>query len=282
MRAIVVHEGGGAEVLHYEEVAEPEPGPNDVLSRCLAAGVNFSDIGRRKNPPHLPLMLGSEAAGIILAVGSEVDDFAVGDYVACHDYERRANGSYAEQVICGADKTVRVPAEIVPTVAVSVLLQALTAYSLAYGAYPVSSGDTILVHSAAGGVGILLTQMAHNAGARVIGTVSSPAKVKIALDAGADLVIDYMRQDFAETVLGATSGAGVNAIYDAVGETTFRKNFKCIAGRGTVVMYGSASGPVAPFSLAQLGSRGAYLTVCEYDAFRTYHRSMAQTNARDL
>ena len=271
MKAAVVHQPGGPEALQYEDVADPVPGPDEILIENRAAGINFSDTGRRRNadPDELPLILGSEAAGAILAVGTNVDaaDFKVGDYVACQG----ASGGYAERVICRVrdaaagggsraqgGRVTPVPAEVKPEDAVAAMLQALTAHAMAFGAYNVKAGDRVLIQAGAGGVGLMLTQMARIAGAFVFATVGDDAKVAFAREAGADEVINYTKEDFEERVMQATGGDGVNAVFDAVGEPTFLKGARCLAPLGTIVSYGAAGGPVAPFRLSQIGS-GRYV-----------------------
>ena len=269
MKAAVLHEPGPPDVLKYEDVPDPDPGPYEVLIENHAAGINFSDTGsrRRASADSLPLILGSEAAGPILAVGEGVTGFSVGDYVACQGL----SGGYAEKVICrvqdaGASggsrerggRLVKAPAEVKPEVAVAVMLQALTAHALAFGAYQVKPGDRVLVQAGAGGVGSMLCQMAKIAGAYVYATVGSDAKVAVAKEAGADEVINYSTDNFEAYVLDATQGAGVNAVFDAVGRTTFLKGMSCLAPLGTMVSYGAASGPVEPFRLSELGT-GKYV-----------------------
>jgi NADPH2:quinone reductase len=264
-----MHEAGPPEVLKYEDVPDPTPGPDEVLIQNLAAGINFSDTGRRRgaNADELPLILGSEAAGPILAVGEGVTEFKAGDYVACQGL----GSGYAEKVICrvtdGAatggsrergGRLVKAPAEVKPEIAVAVMLQALTAHALAFGAYQIKSGDSVLVQAGAGGVGSMLCQMAKIAGAYVYATVGDDAKIAVAREAGADEVINYSKDDFEAYVLNATKGQGVNAVFDAVGRTTFLKGMNCLAPLGTMVSYGAASGPVEPFRLSQLGS-GKYV-----------------------
>jgi NADPH2:quinone reductase len=269
LKAIVVREAGGPEVLQCEDIPEPTPGPAEILIENLAAGINFSDVGRRRNAAaaDLPLFLGSEAAGPVLAIGDGVMDFKVGDYVACQG----VSGGYAERVICRVrdeargggsrdqgGRVIQVPAEVPPEVAVAVMLQGLTAHAMAFGAYNIKQGDRVLVQAGAGGVGLLLTQMAKLAGGFVFATVGSEAKIAAARDAGADEVINYVQQDFAERVLEVTDGAGVNAIFDSVGGPTFLKGMRCLAPLGTMVSFGSAGGPIEPFRLNELGS-GKYV-----------------------
>ena len=269
MKAAVVHEPGGPEVLRYEEVPDPTPGPDEVLIRNLACGINYSDTGRRRNATSadLPLILGSEAAGPVLAVGEGVTDLAPGDYVACQGI----SGGYAELVLCRVrdaasgggsrdqgGRVIKVPPEVPPEVAVAVMLQGLTAHAMAFGAYTVKANDRVLVQAGAGGVGLMITQMAKMAGAFVFSTVGSDAKIAAAREAGADEVINYSRDDFEKRVLEATGGAGVNVVFDSVGGPTFLNGMRCLAPLGTMVSFGSAGGPVEPLRLNDLGS-GRYV-----------------------
>lgn len=264
MKAIVIHEPGGPEVLKYEDVPDPVPGADEVLIKNLAAGINFSDTGRRGDVPYIP---GTEAAGPVVAVGEGVNDFKAGDYVACQG----ARGGYAELVVCrtrdaaaaggsrdAGGRVIKVPQGIKPESAVGVMLQGLTAHAMAFGAYQIKPGDKVLVQAAAGGIGLMLTQMAKIAGAYVFGTVGSDEKIAAAKEAGADHVINYSKADFEAAVNKATDGAGVNAVFDSVGGPTFLKGMGCLAPLGTMVSFGSAGGPIEPFRLSQLGS-GRYV-----------------------
>ena len=271
MKAIIVHQAGGPEVLKYEDVQDPSPGPDEIVIKNHAAGINFSDIGRRRNagPNDLPVRLGSEAAGPVIAIGPGVTDFEVGDYVACQG----TSGGYAEQVVVrtkdattgggsrdAGGRVTKVPPEVKPEAAVAVMLQALTAHAIAFGAYQVKPEDRVLVQAGAGGVGLMLTQMAKIAGAYVFATVGDDAKIPVAKEAGADEVINYSTEDFETYVQRATGGEGVNAVFDAVGQATFLKSIGCLAPRGYMVAYGAASGPVQPFRLNDLGGKGVYVT----------------------
>ena len=276
MKAIRVHEPGGPEVLRYEDVPDPTPGPGEVLVQNQAAGINFADVGRRKNtyggadmrqvldgapnpPPREPITLGGETVGIVLAVGEGVSEVKPGDYVGAQGSEWMARtGGYAEQVVVSQERIVKVPAELTPEVASAFLLQALTAHAIAFGAYNIQAGDCVLVQAGAGGVGTMLSQMAKIAGAYVYATVGSDEKAAIAKEAGADEVINYSNTDFEAYIKEATQGNGVNAVFDAVGKTTFKQSVACLAPLGMMVSYGAASGPVDPFRIGDLA--GKYLT----------------------
>jgi NADPH2:quinone reductase len=269
VKAAVLYRSGGPEVLQFDDVPDPTPGRDEVLIENHAAGINFSDTGRRSNAAanELPLILGTEAAGPILATGPNVTDFKVGDYVACQGI----SAGYAEKVLCRVrdatstggsrdqgGRLVLVPNGVKPEEAVGAMLQALTAHAMAFGAYQIKAGDRVLIQAGAGGVGLMLTQMAKNAGAFVYVTVGSDSKIRVAEEAGADEVINYSSQDFEKYVSESTGGHGVNAVFDAVGGPTFLKGMRCLAPLGTMISYGSAGGPIEPLTLNQLGS-GKYV-----------------------
>lgn len=255
MKAIRVHTPGGPEALAYEDVPTPEPGEGEALVRVAASGVNFVDVYHREGryPLALPFTPGSEAAGTVEAVGANVTDVAVGDRVAWAMHV----GSYAEYAAVPAWKLVALPSGIEEREAAAVMLQGMTAHYLCHGSYTIVAGDTVLVHAAAGGVGLLLTQMAKALGARVIGTVSTEEKAALAREAGADEVIRYTEQDFEAEVRRLTDGKGVEAVYDAVGKTTFDKSLNCLKPLGTLVLYGASSGPVPPFDPLVLTAKGS-------------------------
>lgn len=254
MRAIQVITHGGPEVLEFGEVADPSPGPTDLLVKTTSVGVNFIDTYLRRGlypstPPYVP---GAEGAGEVVAVGTDVTQFAVGDRVAWCD----VRGSYAELVAVPQAKAARVPSEVPDTVAGTLLLQGTTAHYLLDGsAYP-QAGDTILVHAGAGGVGLILTQLAHARHLHVITTVSTDAKAELSAAAGATHVLRY-GPDLAEQVRELTGGAGVRVTYDGVGKDTFDTSLASTAIRGTVVVFGAASGPVPPFDLQRLNASGS-------------------------
>jgi len=255
MRAIRVHEYGGPEVLRYEEVPLPEPGPGQVRVKIEAAGVNFIDIYHRTGlyPNPLPFTPGIEGAGIVDAVGPEVTDVRVGDRVAY----ALALGAYAERALVPAWKLVSVPEDVDLSVAAAAMVQGLTAHYLTHSTYPLKPGDTVLVHAAAGGTGSLIVQMAKLRGARVIGTVSTEEKAQRAREAGADAVILYTRQDFEAEVKRLTEGQGVDVVYDSVGQATFDKSMNCLKPRGLLVLFGQASGPVPPIDPLLLSTKGS-------------------------
>jgi NADPH:quinone reductase len=245
VRAIQVQEHGGPEVLRLAEVPEPEPGPGQVRVRVAAAGVNFIDVYFRTGayPVEPPFVLGVEAAGTVDAVGPGAELAAEGDRVAF----AMLPGAYAEAVCVPAERAVPVPDAIGFETAAALLLQGMTAHYLVYSTYRVSPGDTCLIHAAAGGMGLLLCQMACRIGARVIGTVSTEEKAALAREAGAHEVILYTEQDFVAETMRLTGNAGVQVVYDSVGRTTFLKGLDCLARCGMIVLYGQSSGPVGPF-----------------------------------
>jgi len=256
MKAIRVHQYGGAEALQYEDVQKPTPAAGDVLLAVRAAGVNFLDVYQRKGVYKgiaLPFTAGSEAAGVVESVGEGVTEFKAGDRVA---YASQL-GSYAEYAVVPAAKLVPVPNAISDNAAAAAMLQGMTAHYLAKSTYPIQKGDTVLVHAGAGGVGLLLTQIAKRIGAMVITTVSTAEKAKLSQDAGADHVILYTEQNFETEVKKITNGKGVAAVYDSVGKTTFDGSLNSLRPRGMMVLYGAASGPVPLFELQTLNVKGS-------------------------
>jgi NADPH2:quinone reductase len=255
MKAIQIHATGGPEVLELAELPIPVPGPGQVLIRIEAIGVNFIEIYFRKGTykAALPLIPGTEAAGTIEDLGSGVNGFKPGDLVA----SVAVTGSYAEYALVPAAQLVKVPAGVSPEKAAAAMLQGMTAHYLAYSTYPLKAGETALVHAGAGGVGLLLTQMATRIGARVITTVSSEAKAELSREAGASDVIVYTEQDFETEVKRLTNGKGVDVVYDSVGKTTFDKSLNCLRPRGMLALFGGSSGPVPPFDLIQLSGKGS-------------------------
>jgi len=255
MKTIRVHAPGGPEALQFEETERPAPGPGQVLVKIEAAGVNFIDIyqrtGHYKVP--LPFIPGQEAAGIVAAVGPGVAEPRVGDRVAY----ATVLGAYAEYAVVPADRVVGLPDGVSAKQGAAAMLQGMTAHYLATSTYPLKPGDTCLVHAAAGGVGLLLCQIAKLRGARVMGTVSTREKAALARGAGADEVILYTEQDFETEVKRLTNGAGLRVIYDSVGKTTFEKGLSCLALRGMMVLYGQSSGPVGPFDPQVLNQKGS-------------------------
>ncbi len=255
MRAIRVESHGGPEVLKLAGLPEPVPAPGELLVRVEAAGLNFIDVYHRTGlyPNPLPFTPGLEGAGVVAGVGQGVSAFGEGDRVAW----TRVLGSYAESAIVPQDQAVLIPPEVATRDAAAVMLQGLTAHYLSSSTYPLESGDTCLVHAAAGGVGLLLVQMAKEAGARVFGTVSTEEKAALAREAGADEVILYTRDDFLEAVRRLTDGKGVNVVYDGVGKATAEKSLDCLAPRGMMVFFGNASGPVDPIDPLILSQKGS-------------------------
>ena len=254
--AIRVHAIGGPEVLQWEAVDVPAPGPGEARVRHTAVGLNYIDIYLRTGlyAAPLPFTPGFEAAGVVEAVGSGVTDLAVGDRVA---YANGPLGAYAEARVMPADRLVKVPASIDDDTAAAMMLQGMTAQYLLHRTYRVQRGDTILVHAAAGGVGLILCQWAKHLGATVIGTVSSDEKAALARANGCDHPIVYTREDFQARVMEITDGRKVPVVYDSVGVDTFAKSLDCLAPLGMMVLYGQASGPVPPFELGTLAAKGS-------------------------
>ncbi|HET6207993.1 MAG TPA: quinone oxidoreductase [Terracidiphilus sp.] len=255
MKAIQIRATGGPEVLELAELPIPVPGPGQVLIRIEAIGVNFIEIYFRKGTykAALPLTPGSEAAGTVEELGSGVNGFKAGDAVASVSML----GSYAEYALVPAAQLIKVPAGLSPEKAAAAMLQGMTAHYLAYSTHPLKAGDTALVHAGAGGVGLLLTQMATRLGARVITTVSTEAKAELSREAGASDTILYTEQDFETEVKRLTGGKGVDVVYDSVGKTTFDKSLNCLRPRGLLALFGGSSGPVPPFDLIQLSGKGS-------------------------
>ena len=260
MKAIQIKQTGGPEVMELVDLPVPQAKANEAVVKIAAAGVNFIDVynreGRYKAP--LPLVLGQEAAGVVSAVGSDVRDVKVGDRVAY----TMSLGSYAEYAAVAADRLVKIPAGVGDRDAAAAMLQGMTAHYLSHDTYPLKKGETALVHAAAGGVGLLLVQMAHNFGARVIATVSTEEKAALARAAGAEDVILYTQADFeAETkrmIAGKSGGGkGVDVVYDSVGKTTFDKGLNLLRPRGMMVLYGGSSGAVAPLDPLVLTQKGS-------------------------
>lgn len=255
MNAIQITETGGPEVLQLVDLPIPQPGPGQVLIRIEATGVNFIEAYFRKGQykASLPLIPGSEAAGTVEELGPGVTGFKAGDLVASVSVQ----GSYAEYALVPAAQLVKVPNGLTPEQAAAAMLQGMTAHYLAYSTFPLKAGDTALVHAGAGGVGLLLTQIAAHIGARVITTVSTPAKAELSREAGASDVILYTEQDFEAEVKRLTGGKGVDVVYDSVGKTTFDKSLNCLRPRGLLALFGGSSGAVPPFDPTQLSGKGS-------------------------
>ena len=259
MRAIRMATTGDPEVLAIEDLDAPEPGSGEVLVEVAAAGVNFIDTYQRSGlyPLELPTGIGSEGAGTVVAVGDGVTDRQLGDRVAWAS----ALGSYAEQVVVAADRTVRVPAALELEVAAALMLQGMTAHYLANSTYTLRRDDTALVYAAAGGVGRLLVQLAKRRGARVLACTSTDAKAEAVRALGADEVILYRDVDLRAAVAELTGGQGVDVVYDSVGKDTFEASLDCLKPRGLMVLYGGSSGPVPPVDLQVLNRKGSlYVT----------------------
>ncbi|HKD98464.1 MAG TPA: quinone oxidoreductase [Micromonosporaceae bacterium] len=257
MKAVRIHQTGGPEAMVVDELPDPVPGPGEVLVRLAATGVNFVDTYNRTGhyPRPTPFTLGTEGAGEVVAVGDGVTAVHVGDHVA----STNLTGAYAELSTAPADRVVGVPDGVDDEIAAASMLQGMTAHYLLHDSYPVKQGDTVLVTAAAGGMGLLLTQLASRMGVRVIATVSTPEKAELARAAGADEVLDY--DDIAAKVRAATGGEGVAAVYDGVGRSTFDASLASLRPHGTLVSYGSASGPVPPFDIGRLAPAGSlYVT----------------------
>jgi NADPH:quinone reductase len=255
MRAVRVHRFGGPEEMGLEELPTPEPGPGEARVRVAAAGVNYSEVGQRTGSygGPLPQTIGREGAGTVEVVGIGADEVAVGDRVVWCSVP----GAYASHAVVPTERLVRLADEISFEQAAAAMLQGMTAHYLAYSTYRLQPGDSCLVHAAAGGVGLLLCQIAKRCGVRVIGTASTEAKAELARSAGADAVILYTEQDFEAEVKRLTDGAGVNVVYDAVGKDTFEKSLKCLARRGMLALYGQASGPIPPLETRVLNTLGS-------------------------
>jgi NADPH2:quinone reductase len=255
MKAVRVHEPGGPEAMRLEDLPEPTPAAGQALVRIEAAGVNYIDVyfrtGLYKAP--MPLVLGLEGAGRVAAVGEGVSEVAAGDRVAFTGVP----GAYAEAIVAPADRLVKLPDGVSAREGAAAMLQGMTAHYLAAATFPLHPGHTCLVHAAAGGVGLLLCQVARMRGATVIGTVSTEEKAALARAAGAAHTILYTREDFESETRRLTDGRGVDVVYDGVGAATFEKSLGCLRPRGLMVLFGQASGPVPPVDLAILSVKGS-------------------------
>jgi NADPH2:quinone reductase len=283
MKAIRIHQFGGTEVLQYEDVPEPTPKPGEALVKIDAAGINFIDTYQRSGAYKIPLpaILGQEGAGTVSAVGSGVTGMNVvkaGDRVAWTGIL----GSYAEWHAVPADRLVALPAGVTAKQGAAIMLQGMTAHYLASSTYALKAGDTCLVHAGAGGVGLLLTQIAKIRGARVITTVSTDEKAKLSREAGADHVVLYTKQDFEEEVKQITGGKKLQVVYDSVGSTTFDKSLNCLAPRGMLVLFGQSSGAVPPFDAQVLAQKGSLFLTRPTLANFIATREELQQRASDL
>jgi NADPH:quinone reductase len=262
MRAIRVHELGGPDVLRYEEIPAPQAKAGEVLVRVAAAGVNYLDIYYRSgfhwgghHGRALPYIPGAEGAGTVVDLGADVTDVKIGDRVAYGI--SNGYGAYAELHALPAWHLYKIPPSVAFEDAAAIMLQGMTAHYLTHSTYAVKPNDTVLIHAAAGGTGLLLVQLAKMRGARVFGTVSTDEKARIAQAAGADRTINYTEQDFAAEIRKLTDGKGVNAVYDSVGQATFEKSLDCLAPLGSLIIFGQASGPVPPFDTSILNAKGS-------------------------
>lgn len=258
MHAIRVSRHGGPDVLEWCEIEEPRARADEIVVDVYAAGVNFIDIYQRTGlyPLELPFVPGQEGAGVVVEVGGNIEDFSPGDRVAWAP----VTGSYAERRALPASKAVPVPAGVATDVAAASMLQGMTAHYLTRSTFAVAPGHRVLIHAAAGGVGLLLIQMVKALGARVAGTVGSEEKAGLARAAGADAVILYRETDFAEEVRRWTDGEGVDVVYDSVGQSTFEKSLACLRPRGLLVSFGQSSGPIPPFEIRRLSAGSLFLT----------------------
>ncbi len=259
MKAIQVKQPGAPEAMILADLPIPEPKPNEAVVKLSASGVNFIDVYYREGryKAALPFVPGQEGAGVVTAVGSDVKSVKPGDRVAWSGQL----GGYAEYAAVPAAQLVSIPAGVSDQQAASAMLQGMTAHYLSHDTYPLKRGEIALVHAAAGGVGLLLVQMAHHIGARVIATVSTDAKAKLAQEAGADDIILYTQQDFEAETKRLTGGKGVHVVYDSVGKTTFEKGLNILRPRGMMALFGGSSGAVPPFDPIALSQKGSlYLT----------------------
>jgi NADPH2:quinone reductase len=280
MRAVRVHKYGGPEVLSNDEVPIPEPKAGEARVKIEAIGLNFIDVYQRTGlyPLQTPFTLGMEGAGVVDAIGDDVSEVKVGDHVAY----AMILGSYAEYAIVPAAKLAPLPANVEAKSAAALMLQGMTAHYLAHSTYRLQQGDTALIHAAAGGVGLLLIQIAKMLGARVIGTVGTEAKAQLAKQAGADEIILYTQADFLAEVKKLTEGKGVNVVYDSVGATTFDKSLDCLRPRGYLVLFGQSSGSVAPLDPGKLAAKGSLFLTRPSLAHYMLDRAELLQRANDL
>jgi NADPH2:quinone reductase len=281
MKAIRVHTPGGPEVMKYEDVSDPQPKAGEAIVKVDAAGLNYIDVYFRTGAykAEVPFTPGMEAGGTVTAVGPSVSEVKVGDKVAYTGIP----GSYAQLAAVPAARLVVLPQGVSTRQGAAAMLQGMTAHYLACSTYPLKSGDTCLVHAAAGGVGLLLCQMAKMRGARVIGTVSTAEKAKLAREAGADEVILYTTQDFEAEVKRITGGKLCQVVYDSVGKTTFDKSLNCLAPRGLLALYGQSSGPVPPMDLSLLGAKGSlFITRPSLNAYIATREDLVQRSTELL
>ena len=278
VKAIEITATGGPDVLVLRDVAKPVPGPGQALIRIEASGVNFIDVYVREGryPAQLPLIPGQEAAGTVVEVGDGVTTVKPGDRVAWCS----VLGTYAEYAVAPADRLVAIPAGISSEQAAAAMLQGMTAHYLSHATYPIRKGDEVLIHAGAGGVGLLLTQMAKSLGAWVFTTVSTEEKAALSREAGADVVINYQTDDFAVEVRKQSSG--LHAVYDSVGKTTFDQSLSILRPRGMMVLYGGSSGAVPPFDVMKLASLGSLFVTRPTLPAYTASRAELETRATDV
>jgi NADPH2:quinone reductase len=280
MQAIQVSQVGGPEVLTLTDLPVPSPKPNEALVEIKATGVNFIDVYFREGryPAQLPFVNGQEAAGVVVEIGSEVTNVQRGDRVAYTS----ALGSYAQFAAVPASRLVKIPDELDFQQAAAAMLQGMTAHYLLYSTYPLKKGETALIHAAAGGVGLLLVQMAKRIGARVIGTAGTQEKTQLARDAGADECIVYTEADFETETRRLTEGKGVEVVYDGVGKATFDKDLNVLRPRGYLVLFGGSSGAVPPFDLIKLSQEGSLFITRPTLAHYTATREELEWRANDV
>jgi NADPH2:quinone reductase len=281
-KAIRIHQHGGPEVLKWEDVEPGPPGPGEALVRHEAVGLNFIDVYHRTGLyplPALPATPGLEAAGVVQAIGAEVTEVSVGDRVA---YAAIPPGAYAEVRRIPAHRLVKLPADISTRQAATMMLQGMTARYLLKGCWQVGSGTTLLIHAAAGGVGLIVCQWARHLGATVLGTVGSPEKAELARAHGCQHAIIYTQEDFAARVREITNGRGVDVVYDSVGQATFMKSLDCLRPMGMMVSFGQSSGPMPPFDMAVLAQKGSLFLTRPTLMTYTAKRDDLLAHARDL
>jgi NADPH2:quinone reductase len=280
MQAIQVSQTGGPEVLTAVDLPVPSPKPNEALVNIKAAGINFIDVYFREGryPTPVPFVDGQEAAGVVTEVGSDVTTLQSGDRVAYSS----TLGSYAEYAAVPASRLVKIPDELDFGQAAAAMLQGMTAHYLVYSSYPLKKGETALIHAAAGGVGLLLVQMAKKIGARVIATAGTQEKAQLARDAGADECIVYTEADFEVETKRLTDGAGVHVVYDGVGKATFDQDLNVLRPRGYLVLFGGSSGAVPPFDLIKLSQKGSLFITRPTLAHYTATREELEWRANDV
>lgn len=280
MQAIQILTPGGADALTLVDIPKPTPGPGEALIRIEAAGVNFIDVYLREGryPAPLPYTLGQEAAGVVESVGDGVTLVRPGDRVAWCSVP----GTYAQYAVAPAARLVHIPDGVTTQQAASAMLQGMTAHYLAESAYPIHKGDQVLIHAGAGGVGLLLTQIAKSLGARVFTTVSTEEKAQLSRAAGADEVILYTQENFAEKVKELVEGPGLNAVYDSVGKATFEQSLTCLRPRGMMVLFGGSSGAVPPFDLIRLSTMGSLFVTRPKLGDYIATREELESRARDI